>query len=90
MLFRSLYKDVPEDDAAKDHTERAKLAAHIRYARGTLPWDGDHQGLHVVMSNDKSKLINRICDERFRRERPEAVLVDSPDAARPDGEPSFH
>ena len=88
--YCSLYADVAEDDAAKDHTERTKLAAHIRHTREILPWDGDHRALHVVMSNDKRRLINRHCNERSHRERPEAVFVESPDADKPlIGEPSF-
>jgi hypothetical protein len=87
--YCALYADVPEDDAAKDNTERVKLAEHVRRLRSMLPWDGDHRGLHVVMSNDKRKLINRICNAKARAARPDAVFVKSPDDDRPTGEPSF-
>ena len=78
---------MPEDDAAADNAGRTKLARHVRHALERLPWDGDHRGLHVVMSNDKRRLINRRCNELQRP--PTATFVHSPDADRPDGEPSF-
>jgi hypothetical protein len=88
--YCGLYKDVAEDDCAKDHTERVKLAAHVRHARSLMPWDGDYRALHVVMSNESRKIINRHCNERHRREQPGSVYVESPDAGKPDGEPSFY
>ena len=57
--------------------------------REILPWDGDYRALHVVMSNDKRKLINRKCNEFARRERPDAVFVESSGADKSIGEPSF-
>jgi hypothetical protein len=42
------------------------------------------------MSNSTRKHINRLCNELHRREQRRTVLVESRDAGRPDGEPSFH
>ena len=85
--YCSLYADVPEDDAAVDNTGRVKLAQHAQHVLEQMPWDGDHRGLHVVMSNDKRRLINQRCNKLQRL--PNAIWVESPDAGRPDGEPSF-
>lgn len=88
--YCGLYQDIPEDDRARDHTQRARLAAHLRHALTLMPWDGDYRALHVVMSNSTRKHINRLCNELHRREQRRTVLVESRDAGRPDGEPSFH
>ena len=86
--YCSPYADIPDDDAA-DHHGRAKLAGHMLKARAQLPWDGSPRGVHVVLSNEKRKLINRRCSELRRRERPNSVYVESSDAGN-GGEPSFH
>jgi len=76
--YGSLYADVPEDDAS-DYIGRAKLARHILVARERLPWDGSPSGVHVVLSNDKRKLIKRRCNELQRRARPNSVFAQSCD-----------
>jgi hypothetical protein len=52
--------------------------AHVLKAREHLRWDGNSRGVHVVMSNEKRKLINRRCSELQRRERPNSIYVESP------------
>ena len=82
--YCSLYADVPEDDASH-YIGRNKLALHILVARERLPWDGSLSGVHVVLGNDKRKLISRRCNELQRRVRPNSVFIQACD-----DEPSFY